>query len=246
MHLVGKILAALLAILYPQRCSSCATIIEEEEGFCSHCFAHIQPITPPFCSCCGIPFATQEGPDHLCGQCLREPSPFRQARAWAYYQYGAGDVQPLSTAIQKFKYNRDLSIGKALAQLAAAFYPFTSEQYDVIIPVPLHLERLRWRGFNQALLLSKAIGGVHNVAVNPFLLERIRPTVPQTQLTGKERRTNVQGAFIISSPDQVRDKRVVLVDDVYTSGATVSECAQTLTQAGAHLVDVFTLARAVS
>jgi ComF family protein len=154
-------------------------------------------------------------------------------------------LQPLSTAIHKFKYNRELSIGKTLAQLAAASYPFTGKQYDIILPVPLHLERLRWRGFNQALLLSKAVGAAHHVAVDPFVLERSRPTVPQTQLTGKERRTNVKGAFAVSVPKQVEDKRVLLVDDVYTSGATVRECAQTLTNAGAQVVDVFTLARAV-
>ena len=188
---------------------------------------------------------THEGPDHLCGQCLKEPPPFRQARAWAYYQQGESDLQPLSTALQKFKYNRDLSVGKTLALLAAASCSSAHEQYDVIIPVPLHLARLRWRGFNQAILLSRAIGTAHGVAVDPLLLERAQPTVPQTQLSGKERRTNVKGAFTVPARDRLRDKRVLLVDDVYTSGATVTECARTLTQAGAQAVDVFTLARAI-
>ena len=159
---------------------------------------------------------------------------------------GESDLQPLSTAIQKFKYNRDLSVGKTLALLAAASCPFAHEQYDMIIPVPLHLARLRWRGFNQALLLSRAIGTTHGITVDPLLLERARPTVPQTQLTGKERHTNVKGAFTVSATDRLHDKRVLLVDDVYTSGATVTECARTLVQAGAQAVDVFTLARAVS
>ncbi len=241
-----KILATLLALFYPKRCPGCAVIVEEGEGFCPHCLPHIQPITSPLCSCCGIPFITHEGPDHLCGPCLREPPLFRQARAWAYYQQGESDLQPLSTAIQKFKYNRDLSVGKTLALLAAASCPFAHEQYDMIIPVPLHLARLRWRGFNQALLLSRAIGTTHGITVDPLLLERARPTVPQTQLTGKERRTNVKGAFTVSATDRLHDKRVLLVDDVYTSGATVTECARTLVQAGAQAVDVFTLARAVS
>lgn len=243
---MGKILSALLTVLYPQRCPSCSVIVEEHESFCSLCWTHIQPIASPLCSCCGSPFATHEGPDHLCGLCLKEAPPFRQSRAWAYYQYGKTERQPLSTAIHKFKYHRELSVGKTLSQLAATSYPFADEQYDVIIPVPLHLERLRWRGFNQALLLSKAISIAHSVEVDPFLLERSRPTVPQTQLASQERRTNVKGAFTISAPDQVRDKRVLLIDDVYTSGATVRECAHTLIQAGVQLVDVFTLARAVT
>jgi ComF family protein len=206
----------------------------------------VHPIASPLCSCCGVPFVSGEGPEHLCGQCLNERPPFRQARAWAYYQHGAGRLQPVSDAIQHFKYHRDLSVGKTLALLAATYYPFVSESYDIIIPVPLHLERLRWRGFNQSLVLSRSIGTTHRIAIDPFLLERSRPTAPQTQLTGKDRRTNVKGAFTVSSPDQVQDKRVLLIDDVYTSWATVRECAHTLTNAGAQIVDVFTLARAVS
>ena len=188
---------------------------------------------------------TEEGPDHRCGQCLKEPPSFRRARAWAYYQRGKDAPQPVSEAIQHFKYHRDLSVGKTLAILAAVHYPFASESYDAIIPVPLHLERLRWRGFNQSLLLARAIGATHQIAVDPFLLERSRPTVPQTQLMGKERRTNVKGAFTVSATDHVKGKRMLVVDDVYTSGATVHECAQTLRHAGAQVVDVFTLARAV-
>ena len=241
-----RILALLLAVLYPKRCAGCSVIVEENESFCSHCLLYVQPITSPLCSCCGIPFRTHEGPDHLCGQCLREPPPFRQARAWAHYQQGETDLQPLSSAIQKFKYNRDLSVGKTLALLAATVCPLAYEQYDVIVPVPLHLARLRWRGFNQALLLSREIGTTHGIIVDPLLLERARPTVPQTQLSGKERRTNVKGAFTVPATDRLRNKRVLLVDDVYTSGATVHECAETLMSAGAEVVDVFTLARAVS
>jgi len=206
---------------------------------------YIHLISSPLCSCCGVPFITEEGPDHLCGQCLKEFPPFRQARAWAYYQYGADRLQPVSDAIQKFKYNRDLSVGKTLALLAATIFPLVDQQYDVIIPVPLHLERLRWRGFNQSVLLSRSIGTTHHIAIDPFLLERSRPTAPQTQLTGKDRRTNVKGAFIVAAADHVEDKRILLVDDVYTSGATVHECARTLMHAGAQIVDVFTLARAV-
>ena len=242
---MGKILAALLAVLYPQRCPSCAAIVEEEEIFCPRCLPYIQPITSPLCLCCGAPFMTQAGPDHLCGPCLGDPPPFRQARAWAHYHYGIANPQPVSEAIQRFKYHRDLSVGKTLAWLAATSCPFAPEQYDVILPVPLHLARLRWRGFNQALLLSQAIGTAYGVTVDPFLLERVRPTVPQTQLTGKERRTNVKGAFIVPATDRLHNKRVLLVDDVYTSGATITECAWVLTRAGAQVVDVFTLARTV-
>jgi ComF family protein len=112
--------------------------------------------------------------------------------------------------------------------------------------VPLHPERLRWRGFNQSLILARAIGRAQKIEVDPFLLARTRPTVPQTQLNENERRANVRGAFAVVAPERLQGKRVLLVDDVYTSGATVEECTKALYHSGAEEVDVFTLARAVS
>jgi ComF family protein len=198
------------------------------------------------CLCCGVPFFTPAGPDHLCRRCLARPPSFRQARSWAYYQSGEVSPQPLSEAIQRFKYHRSLSTGKALAALGAMHFPLESQYYDLIVPVPLHPERLRWRGFNQSLILSRAIGSAQKIEVDPFLLERTRPTVPQTQLSESERRANVSGAFAVLAPERLKRKRVLLVDDVYTSGATAEECARALCRAGAQVVDVFTLARAVS
>jgi len=133
-----------------------------------------------------------------------------------------------------------------LIELGASFNPFTDQHYDVILPVPLHIERLRWRGFNQSLLLAQAIGQRQQTRVDPFLLERTRPTIPQTQLSEKERRNNVRGAFAINKPQSLQEKCILLIDDVYTSGTTVDECARVLRQHGAAAVDVFTLARAVS
>jgi ComF family protein len=121
-----------------------------------------------------------------------------------------------------------------------------SQDYDLIVPVPLHPYRLRWRGFNQSLILARALGCARHIKVDPFLLERTRPTVPQTALNASERRTNVRGAFAVVAPERLAEKHILLVDDVYTSGATVEECAKALCRAGAEVVDVFTLARAVA
>jgi ComF family protein len=181
----------------------------------------------------------------LCRRCDTQQPAFRQARSWALYQTGGSTPQPLSKAIQHFKYQLRLSTGKKLATLAAEHCPSVEPPYDLIIPVPLHTERLRWRGFNQSLLLAQAIGLKKQNYVHPFLLERIRPTVPQTQLSEKMRQTNVRGAFIVSAPAQLKGKTVLLIDDVYTSGSTVNECARVLRHSGADAVDVFTLARAV-
>jgi ComF family protein len=132
-----------------------------------------------------------------------------------------------------------------LAEIGAAYNPFVAQPYEVITPVPLHLGRLRWRGFNQSLLLAQAIGQKEKIAVDPFLLERTRSTAPQTQLSEKERKNNVRGAFTVSNPERLQGTCVLLIDDVYTSGATVNECARVLRRSGATAVDVFTLARAV-
>ena len=124
--------------------------------------------------------------------------------------------------------------GKVLAALTAHHFSLAREQgagqagatgYDRVIPVPLHPTRLRWRGFNQSLILARAIGQRINTPVDPWLLSRIRPTPPQTQLSKEDRRANVRGAFRVHTPTLAKGKRVLLVDDVYTSGATVEECA---------------------
>jgi ComF family protein len=245
---IGRVHAALsfvLNILYPPRCLGCKSEVELEESFCSLCQRFLHLVQPPFCLCCGIPFETDTGPNHLCRRCQARPPSFRQARAWAVYQTSGSTPQPVSEAIQQFKYQRRLSIGKQLAAIGANVCSFADQPYDLIIPVPLHRERLRWRGFNQALILAQAIGQKLQVRVNPFLLDRTRPTNPQTQLSEDERRKNVRGAFTVVTPEQLADKAVLLIDDVYTSGATTEECARELLRHGAAAVDVFTLARAV-
>lgn len=113
--------------------------------------------------------------------------------------------------------------------------------FDVIIPVPLHIKRLRERGFNQSLLLARAVGRKNNIPVNPFGLKRIRWTEPQVNLSGKERKINVKGAFEFHG--DVKGKTVLLIDDVYTTGATVAECSKVLKKGGAKGVCVLTLAR---
>jgi ComF family protein len=236
----------LLSLVYPQRCLGCRLIVTREKNFCAACRTRIQPVQSPLCLCCGVPFATSVGPDHRCGRCQSSHPAFRYARSWALYQSKDAPPHPLSAAIQDFKYHRRLSAGKTLALLGAEHFPLAGEKYDFIVPVPLHRERLRWRGFNQSLILARAIGHAQRLPVDPFLLERVRPTVPQTQLNETERRENVHGAFAVIATERLQKKRVLLVDDVYTSGATVRECAKVLCRHGAAVVDVYTLARAVT
>lgn len=238
-------LERLFSLLYPPICLGCQGTSQENEHFCAPCFSRIEVVTPPLCSLCGLPLAPRTGHDHPCGCCLTSPPIFRQARAWACYVASEEDTNPLTRALHLFKYTRVLSAGKALSRLAAAHFPLSPKDYDLILPVPLHLARLRWRGFNQALVLARAVGRRCGLPTDPFSLERIRATDPQVHLKEEERRMNVRGAFAATRPGKVREKRILLVDDVYTTGATVNECARTLHAAGARYVDVFTLTRAV-
>lgn len=114
------------------------------------------------------------------------------------------------------------------------------------MPVPLHPKRLRWRGFNQSILLAREVSRAYSVPMDPFSLRRVRETPPQTELNEEERRRNVRGAFALAPGRSIERRNVLLVDDVYTSGATVNECVRTLRKSGARKVFVLTLARAVS
>ena len=117
---------------------------------------------------------------------------------------------------------------------------------DLILPVPLHPKRLRWRGFNQALLLARQLSRAYGIATDPLVLRRIKETPPQTQLNEEERRRNVRDAFALAPGRSLEGKKILLVDDVYTSGATVNECSRTLKKSGVERVFVVTLARAIS
>lgn len=167
------------------------------------------------------------------------------ARACATYVASAPESAPLKRALQRYKYVPDVSLAPALGRLLLAHCPLTPVSYDVLVPVPLHIRRLRWRGFNQAQLLARHVARQHRLPLDPFSLERARATDPQVELDDDARRRNVAGAFVVPDPARVRGRRVLLVDDVYTTGATANECSRTLLRAGARHVDVLVLARAI-
>jgi len=147
--------------------------------------------------------------------------------------------------IRRHKYGRDQSLSRALAQCLGENLPVTGNDYDLVIPVPLHRRRLRWRGYNQAALLGAAVAWRINCTCDLAALARIRNSPPQTSQDRNHRRQNVRGAFVVTRPHRIANRRLLLVDDVMTTGATLDECARTLLAAGARRVDVFTLARAV-
>jgi ComF family protein len=185
------------------------------------------------------------GADHSCGRCLAAAPVFGRARAAVIYDASDPTDHPLKSVLQRYKYNRDVGLAAPLSRLLARDCPLNLSDYDLVVPVPLHLSRLRWRGFNQALLLARRLARQYRARVDPFVLERTRPTQPQVELDEAARRVNVARAFRVTRPAAVRDRRVLLFDDVYTTGSTVNDCARALRKAGADAVDVLVLARAV-
>jgi ComF family protein len=235
--------------LYPPSCRACGGRIHgrDAEYFCSACWPQIRLVDHPLCDLCGRPFLDVAGDDHRCGVCLARSMYFIRARAWGCYPRDDMSEHPLRQVIQKFKYGRKVSLGKPLGRLMTEGCEefLAGCQVDLIIPVPLHPKRLRWRGFNQSLLLAKQVSRKYSVPMDPFVLYRSRETLPQTQLTEDERRKNVRGAFETDPNKSLKQKSILLVDDVYTSGATVNECSRVLMRAGAGEVIVLTLARTI-
>lgn len=189
------------------------------------------------------------GDDHVCGACLARPTHFRRARAAGSYNGS------LLTLTHRLKYRGDSYLAKPLGRLLFQTYcdHFGPAVHDTIAPVPLHRRRMRQRGYNQAYLLIK---NWHRLAransrlqpafiLAPVLLKRCRATPPQTGQNRRHRLANIKNAFTVPRPQSVAGKRVLLVDDVFTTGATVNECARVLLKSGAARVDVLTLARAM-
>jgi ComF family protein len=216
---------------------------------CSDCAAQISFVEHPICLSCGIMFKSSQGENRLCGDCITAPKHFRMARAAVVYD------QTMMHLIHSYKYS-----GKI--QLAGAFSGFLLKtlnlywkagEFDCIIPVPLSAGRLRQRGFNQAYLLIRNWqkvadqAGIHvrGAMVLKDALVRLRATLPQTGLGRKARLNNIKNAFSVQDASLIGDRRILLVDDVYTTGATVNECARELMDRGAQRVDVLTLARAM-
>jgi len=231
-----------LQFLLPPQCHCCEKFLEEgQQGICPDCLSKIRWIEPPLCTLCGVPFLSREIENHPCGACLTRGKYFTMARAVGYYE------GPLREAIHRWKYEEKsyltLFFGEKLAEGFCRYWD--PQSFDLIIPVPLHSKRLRERGFNQALLLVKELGRRTRIPYSKRLLQKRILTPPQVNLSGGEREKGVRGSFHIQRDEEIEGKSILLVDDVYTTGATVNECSKVLLKAGAERVDVLTIAHAI-
>lgn len=217
--------------------------------FCRQCMAEIRLIRSPKCPVCGIPFWGAGEKDHICTNCTEHPRPFVSSEAIGIYE------GPLRSAIHALKYDGRLRVARMLSPLLYLLFVRSHlyQTVDMIVPVPLHPARLRMRGFNQSILLVRGwerfagndVGDADRPIVCREALRRVRNTKPQMSLGKKERQTNIAGAFELHPDVSVEGRRILIVDDVLTTGVTVAECATVLLKAGAAKVDVLTAARAI-
>jgi ComF family protein len=239
-------LAQIANFLYPPRCAACGVrfSLEASARVCARCLGRLEPLPAPLCERCGGPLESAASGERECARCLRTPPHFRRARSVARYRIAAeDDPESLPALIRRHKYGLDQSVGRALAEYLPAALPVEAAKIEVVIPVPLHRRRLWWRGFNQAAILAAEIARRIDAPLDTAALSRTRATRPQTARNHDDRVRNVRGAFAVRAPGRIAGRRVLLVDDVMTTGATADECARTLVRAGAASVDVFTLAR---
>lgn len=253
--------------LFPAVCVHCRRFLHLEAGkiavvsyagtqedvlsvlYCPACLAQIRWVRSPKCSVCGIPFWGAGEIDHVCGNCEIHPRPFVSAEAVGIYE------GPIRSAVHALKYEGRLRVARVLGRslYLKACESGLRKTADLIVPVPLHPVRLCKRGFNQSILLvrewDRFLHRDMDAPCKPMVcreaLQRIRNTRPQMSLGKKERQTNIVGAFKVNRDVPLEGKRILLVDDVLTTGATVAECTQVLLKAGAAKVDVLTVARTI-
>lgn len=241
--MLRKFMKGLIDIVYPRVCLACKQPVTEAMAIggliCPQCWGKIRKNPPPFCHCCGKHIEGKHLARHFCGECNVRKLNFDRAFSPCIYE---GVVKEL---IRQFKYNNKDYLGKPLSRLMIEFikeYNVPMEYVDAIIPVPLHTSRLYEREFNQAYALSKPVAEEFGKRVLSDVLIRRRPTKTQTGLEEEKRFLNVRGSFSIAGGKRISGANCLLIDDVLTTGATASEAASALKNAGAQIVFVLTLA----
>lgn len=231
---LGSLAAFCLDVVFPPTCARCRRV-----GWliCPACTAQLAPVPDFICPHCGRidPSPDPVAPSPLCHQCRAEPLPLSQLRASLRYE------EPASSIIHRFKYEGFFALAKPLADVMIARWPAWVDPPDLILPIPLHPRRQKSRGYNQAELLARPLGRALGIQTEAGWLRRTRYTAPQVGLGPDERQTNVSGAFAAAAA--VRARHVLLIDDVLTTGATMTAAAEALREAGAANVSAYCLAR---
>lgn len=234
---MNRWLAPLITFVFPAKCRRCEIPmgVGQVHYLCDACWEQIECLKPPWCQICGLP-----GWSAICTDCRARPPLFRRLRTIAFYE------PTLREAIHLMKYEKKQIISEHLIQLLQAHLPedLGSTDYDFLLPIPLHTNRFRQRGFNQSEQIAQGVAQVWDVPVRTDILARIRDTAPLSRLNSHaERMKNITGAFEIQSPDLIQNRKLLLIDDIFTTGTTINEVLKVLQVANPHCVDVLTLTR---
>jgi ComF family protein len=230
----------MIDLLYPRNCIRCGGLSPDPmKHICWDCLSDTPKVDPPFCALCGDPVAGDIQHDYTCFACARETPAFIRARSAVRYEGAVGE------ALRALKYDNAMWVVEDLSRIlfACVQAEYSGVEFDIITSVPLFPPRCRARGFNQSALLGRSLGNRLTVPFKEGLLRRVRSTVTQTGLTAPQRAANVCGAFRVGLFARPAGLKILLVDDVMTTGATVNACAKALKQGGAASVHVVTVAR---
>jgi ComF family protein len=233
-------LGVLIDFALPPLCASCHEPVADI-GLCPSCWSRLSFIAPPYCARLGIPFGYDPGPGVLSMEAIADPPSYGRARAAVRYD----DVA--RGAVHALKYGDRLDLAPMMGRWMANAGRELLAEADALVPVPLHWRRMWARRFNQSAALADAVSAIAGIPVSAEALKRVKATVQQVGLSRTERAGNVQGAFGVPAParGEVAGRRLILIDDVLTSGATIDACARSLLRAGAANVDVLVFARVV-
>jgi ComF family protein len=237
---VARLLRGIADIVYPRRCAGCRGDVADAPGHvCPDCMLGLTVVEPPYCGRCGDPAEGRIEHAYTCAWCLSVKPAFERARSAVRYR---GAIQPI---LHEFKYGRGTHLGRDLGALLEPCVRahFRDAEIDVVSSVPLHATKERERSYNQSAILARDLARRLGKPLARRAAVRVRPTATQTHLTAAERRANMRGAFEARSPEWIEGRRILLVDDVMTTGATVDECSRALMAGGAAAVHVVTVAR---
>lgn len=235
-NLLQQSIQTAISFIYPSQCKVCEEYLSlnAKPYICLSCWKDIEYINPPWCEICGVPSDV-----NLCDSCASRPPRYGKLRTITVYE------KTIQHAIHLFKFEKRTSLRHSLVRLLLDNIPndLNLQDYDYVLPIPIHKKRLRERGFNQSLLLAEGLEKATGLKVLKDALVRGKNTSPQSSLHKEARQTNILGAFELKNPDYIRSKQILVLDDVYTTGATVGEVVKILWDADPVDIDVLTLAR---